>query len=467
MFQKTGAGATAVDWEALVLNNAIADITALRSLTGTSTGDTDFGTVFTGSVIPDTSNLVGALQSLETYAEATRSLVSNFEWQESVIDRFDPTVATPAGPATGDRYLATATGNGWTDNYIYEWDGAAWIETIPTTGTYVAVDDESSVLYQFGGSTWASKAFENTTASVGLTKIGNDIQIADASAGGIAIVSGAFSLNVDDVTLEVATNVLQVKADGINDTHIDFGTGVNQVSAEDLPIADAGSIITATNVEGALQELAASGNAISDNTITSPLGSTSHTGTVGGDDQTVEVVFSTTGEANRSIEADSLASVANGEGASMVGVEDAAGNYVATDVEGVLTEIDGRLDAVEAVVATQVDTLGNTGATTVTADSVLVDEVVAISWHVLIEDLVSGDREYLQVSATHDGSKDGVTDAVNVDFNRYGKLRLTNVVGDVISVDLSGTGVTQAMRLRATATNGFDVRVVRSEAINL
>jgi len=40
----------------------------------------------------------------------------------------------------------------------------------------------------------------------------------------------------------------------INDTHIDWGVGANQVSAVDIPIADAGSIITGTEVETALQE---------------------------------------------------------------------------------------------------------------------------------------------------------------------------------------------------------------------
>lgn len=39
----------------------------------------------------------------------------------------------------------------------------------------------------------------------------------------------------------------------------------------------------------------------------------------------------------------SLASTANGAGASNIGVEDSAGNYTATDVEGVLTEIAGQI----------------------------------------------------------------------------------------------------------------------------
>jgi len=42
----------------------------------------------------------------------------------------------------------------------------------------------------------------------------------------------------------------------IKDQHIDFGTGANQVSAIDVPIADAGSLLDATEIENALQEIA-------------------------------------------------------------------------------------------------------------------------------------------------------------------------------------------------------------------
>lgn len=42
--------------------------------------------------------------------------------------------------------------------------------------------------------------------------------------------------------------------DTVDDTHIDWGTGANQVSAGDMPIADAGGIITGTTVEAALAE---------------------------------------------------------------------------------------------------------------------------------------------------------------------------------------------------------------------
>ena len=45
-----------------------------------------------------------------------------------------------------------------------------------------------------------------------------------------------------------------IGADKVHDSMIDWGTGASQVSAVDMPIADGGSIITATDVEAALQE---------------------------------------------------------------------------------------------------------------------------------------------------------------------------------------------------------------------
>ena len=54
-----------------------------------------------------------------------------------------------------------------------------------------------------------------------------------------------------DVT---GATALTIGADKVLDSHINWGTGATQVSAVDLLIADVGVIITATEVEGALQE---------------------------------------------------------------------------------------------------------------------------------------------------------------------------------------------------------------------
>lgn len=182
------------------------------------------------------------------------------EWVESVLDR---AITPPGSPVTGDRYLIDATlgaaTGAWAgqEDKIAEWNGSAWVFTTHTTGTKVSVDDETDGVYLFDGSAWSKKSYEATTASTGLTKVGVDIQIAPSAAGdGLSFTAGVLAVNVAAAGgLEIVSDELQVKADGIKDTMIDFGTGVGQVSAVDIPIADAGNYTLATEVEGAIQEL--------------------------------------------------------------------------------------------------------------------------------------------------------------------------------------------------------------------
>lgn len=163
-------------------------------------------------------------------------------------------------PSVGDRYLLDATlgsaTGAWSgqDDKIAEWNGSSWTFTAPLTGMIIAVDDEPNLVYLYGGSAWIAKGFEQTTASTGLVKVGYDIRIDSSAAGaGLGFSSGVLSVNVDNDTVEINSDTLRVKADGIDDTHIDFGTGTNQVSAVDLPIADAGAYYPTDEVESALQ----------------------------------------------------------------------------------------------------------------------------------------------------------------------------------------------------------------------
>lgn len=229
-------------------------------------------------------------------------VAATLEWQDSVLDAdiLDPSALTPT---IGDRYLINGVGAGaWAgqDNNIAEWNGSSWDYTIPTTGMRVGADDEPNVaFYLFGGSIWSSKNVESTTASTGLTKVGYDIQIDPSAAGaGLGFAAGVLSVNVDNSSIEVNADTLRVKAlgitnamlaggitdaklasdyiqttevdnvtiefaggnlnvkdDGINALKIDFGLGANQVSASDIPIADAGGFTAETDVEGSIQEL--------------------------------------------------------------------------------------------------------------------------------------------------------------------------------------------------------------------
>ena len=303
--------------------------------------------------------------------EDVQDSLSVIEWQDSVLDK--DIVTPPVSPSVGDRYLigldpgaAAATG-AWTgqDGDIAEWDGSSWVFTTPTTGTFVAADDEPTVLYYYGGTLWESKAFESTTASTGLTKVGNDIQLADTTSNTISVTSGT----------------IEVIADGIDDTHIDFGLGANQVSAVDLPYDNTTSGLTATETQSAIDE------------------------------------------------------------------------------------VEGRVDTLEAASTTQTNSLANTAATEAIIDTVLVDNVAAVTWHVHLLDTVTGDVEFVQVSAIHDGSANGTVDATAATFNVYSKLRDANVAGDVFAVDVNGTGGTQTLRLKVTANNIFDVRALRAETI--
>ena len=68
----------------------------------------------------------------------------------------------------------------------------------------------------------------------------------DLTAGdGLAVTAAAsssvrartLSVNVDDASIEIDSDTLQIKANGIDDTHIDWGTGSGQVSTADIPEA--------------------------------------------------------------------------------------------------------------------------------------------------------------------------------------------------------------------------------------
>lgn len=64
-------------------------------------------------------------------------------------------------------------------------------------------------------------------------------------------------VGTDDITFSVFANPLVLGDDVIKDNMIDWGTGAGQVSAADIPIADAGNYFGTDTVEAALQALGA------------------------------------------------------------------------------------------------------------------------------------------------------------------------------------------------------------------
>ena len=65
---------------------------------------------------------------------------------------------------------------------------------------------------------------------------GGVMRLSSSVAGaGIGFSSEVLSVLVDDSGIEINVDTLQLKADGVKDSHIDFGTGAGQVSTADLP----------------------------------------------------------------------------------------------------------------------------------------------------------------------------------------------------------------------------------------
>jgi hypothetical protein len=233
--------------------------------------------------------------------DALAATLGEFVWLAGVASRLD---TPPGSPSTGDRYLVIATATGaWAghEDDIAEWNGSAWVFTSPNTGEWVDVEDEANFVYQYNGAAWVQKSWEQTTASLGCVKSGYDIRLSLLASGGLKLtgndvgvepadfaglgleddgsdnlqlkldavgganlakvisrVTNGVSIKIDDSSIEEnGSGQLGVKADGINDTHIDWGTGANQVSGVDVPLADAGGYFTTDNVEAALQQLAA------------------------------------------------------------------------------------------------------------------------------------------------------------------------------------------------------------------
>ena len=78
-----------------------------------------------------------------------------------IIEWYDPTGGLPGDghdplelpPVVGDRYGADDTGYGWTEGYIYEWDGASWVESEPEEG-WMMWDLWEMILWFFFSGGW-------------------------------------------------------------------------------------------------------------------------------------------------------------------------------------------------------------------------------------------------------------------------------------------------------------------------
>lgn len=169
-------------------------------------------------------------------------------------------------------------------------------------------------------------------------------------------------------------------------------------------------------------------------------------------------------EANAAAVAATLASTSNGEGASLVGIEDAGGIITATDVEGALAENRTAIDAIEADYLTSSDVgssvqaydagLASIAGLTTAADKML---YATASDTYAVADLTAAGRAILD-------DADADAQLTTLGFGASGKLiaalAAIGLAGSAVVVDAAGTGFEQRpgvffYTFIADATYGF------------
>lgn len=103
------------------------------------------------------TGVVGGITPVSTADLTTKGyvdgLIQGLDWQESVLS-----ITTEYGDAAAsgtNRYIAPSTSGTWTDDYIYEWNGSSWTETVPTEGAAVWIEDTNS-LKVYNGTDWVT-----------------------------------------------------------------------------------------------------------------------------------------------------------------------------------------------------------------------------------------------------------------------------------------------------------------------
>ena len=170
--------------------------------------------------------------------------------------------------------------------------------------------------------TWVQfNGLGQVTAGQGLTKTGNTL---DVGAG------TGITVNADDVAIDFSTAFNDQKAVAAQD----LNSTTNGEGASIIGIEDASSYYTGTNAEAAFNELEAQ------------IGGTTSSTFAFTEDNVLadnDAIYAALDKLD--LKHGDYASTANGEGASLIAIEDSAGNFTATDVEAALAELASDIDA--------------------------------------------------------------------------------------------------------------------------
>lgn len=180
----------------------------------------------------DSDAKVPSQKAIKTY---TDNLLLGITWRQPVAST---TLSTPpSGPQTGERFIVVPTGTGaWSgqDNDIATWGGASWsFEEASAGWAVVSLFDDTQ--HAFNGTDWVLvNAGSPLTASNGIQRLANDLQILHTpTTSGLSTSTDELAVNYDDSSIGIVASQLAVKALGITNAMlagaIDLATKVTGI----------------------------------------------------------------------------------------------------------------------------------------------------------------------------------------------------------------------------------------------
>lgn len=120
-----------------------------------------------------------------------------------------------------------------------------YIKTTPTNGTFISFDSDLSEIFRFTGTTWIAQDF-GSTASNGLHKVGNDIQLGGTLTSSINIDDTSSNLNSFKIGLGTPINAYAVYSSTLDLSAQNAQIKINGTSGLSLLNSSAINIVTST-----------------------------------------------------------------------------------------------------------------------------------------------------------------------------------------------------------------------------
>ena len=138
---------------------------------------------------------MAAAVSLVNPKQGVRLTLSDSDAPDAVLGFYDPTSGLP-GTYAEESYIASATGNGWTQGRIYTYDAGTetWQEKTPSAGDAYYVTDQDQT-YRFDGSAWSET--QNLLDVLGLAGSAQPGTDAHMSVNGVEQVSATNSFSAE------------------------------------------------------------------------------------------------------------------------------------------------------------------------------------------------------------------------------------------------------------------------------